>query len=45
MHFLHAGERRLGEDHVGVDAAGNPLIGFLARNTLTVVACETRDCR
>jgi hypothetical protein len=30
---------------VAVDAAGNPLIGFLARNTLTVVACETRDCR
>jgi hypothetical protein len=34
-----------GPPGVAVDAAGNPLIGFLARNTLTVVACKTRDCR
>lgn len=33
-----------GPPGVAVDAAGNPLIGFLARNTLTVVACKTRDC-
>ncbi|GIJ72749.1 hypothetical protein [Virgisporangium ochraceum] len=41
------GLRVLGDARPGVavDAAGNPLIAVLARNTLTVVACETRDCR
>jgi hypothetical protein len=34
-----------GPPGVAVDADGNPLIGWLARDTLTIVACETRDCR
>jgi hypothetical protein len=30
---------------VAVGAAGTPLVAWLARETLTLVACDTRDCR
>jgi hypothetical protein len=30
---------------VAVGAAGIPLVAWLARETLTLVACDTRDCR
>ncbi|GIJ64104.1 hypothetical protein Vau01_116200 [Virgisporangium aurantiacum] len=30
---------------VAVGAAGTPVVAWLARDTLTLVACETRDCR
>jgi hypothetical protein len=30
---------------VAVGAAGTPLVAWLARETLTLVACDTRECR